>query len=215
MLDAAETAALLGAYGIVTPATRFVPADQAVAAADAIGYPIAVKARHRHVGRSLHAGVALDLDDGHAVANAVTSMQASLGDHADAVVVQAMATPGLDLRVRVAVDEQLGPLVSVGLGGMTADLLADEASRLAPLSVESAVALIDGSRAGPALARAGIGSAHLVDVLVRVAQLAAEHHAVTNIDLNPVIVTAESCVVTDAVVRIGAAEPVDVAPRAL
>ena len=61
-LDPATTAELLAAYGIRVPPTRFVAAADAVDAATEIGFPVAVKARHRHVGRSVRAGVALDLD---------------------------------------------------------------------------------------------------------------------------------------------------------
>ena len=214
-LDAEQTAFVLGAYGIAVPPTRLVVADDAVPAADAVGYPVAVKALHRHVGRSLQAGVALDLADAGSVAAAVAAMHQVLGEDAERVVVQSMTAPGLDLRVRVTVDRELGPLVAVGLGGRSADLLADEARRLAPLSEQSAAALVAGSRAGAALAEAGLADRHLVDVVLRVAQLAADHHHIVAIDLNPAIVTGDGCVVTDAVVDVGPGEHVDVAPRAL
>ena len=214
-LDAEQTAFVLGAYGIAVPPTRLVVADDAVAAADAVGYPIAVKALHRHVGRSLEAGVALDLADAGSVAVAVAAMHRVLGEDAERVVVQAMTAPGLDLRVRVTVDPDLGPLVAVGLGGRSADLLADEARRLAPLSQQSAAALVAASRAGAALADAGLPDRHLVDVVLRVAQLAADHRHVVGVDLNPTIVTSAGCVVTDAIVDVGAGDHLDVAPRAL
>ena len=214
-LDAEQTAFVLGAYGIAVPPTRLVVADDAVPAADAVGYPVAVKALHRHVGRSLQAGVALDLADAGSVAAAVAAMHQVLGEDAERVVVQSMTAPGLDLRVRVTVDPELGPLVAVGLGGRSADLLVDEARRLAPLSQQSAAALVAGSRAGTALDEAGLADRHLVDVVLRVAQLAADHHHIVAIDLNPAIVTVDGCVVTDAVVDVGPGEHVDVAPRAL
>jgi acyl-CoA synthetase (NDP forming) len=129
-------------------------------------------------------------------------MRAALGDHADFVLVQAMAAPGVDLRIRVVADERTGPLVTVGLGGSQADLLTDEPSRLAPLSTESAVALLTESRAGPALQRAGIGSGFVVDTVLRAAQLASEHAEIAVLDLNPVIATGDGCRVTDAVVRV-------------
>ena len=66
-LDPATAADLLAAYGIRVPPTRFVAADDAVEAAAEIGFPVAIKARHRHVGRSVRAGVALDLTDGASV----------------------------------------------------------------------------------------------------------------------------------------------------
>ena len=78
-------------------------------------------------------------------------MQEALGADADVVVVQPMVAPGLDLRIRSTLDDRLGPLVAIGLGSSTADLVTGEASRLAPLSSASATALLAGSRAGPAL----------------------------------------------------------------
>lgn len=201
-LDVAETDAILRAYGITMPPTMFVPADDAVAAAAEVGYPVAIKARHRHPGRSVDAGVALDLADRVDVVSSVQRMRSALGDHADFVVVQAMTAPGVDLRIRVVTDERAGPLVSIGIGGSQADLVADEAPRLAPLSLESAVALLEESRAGKALQRAEVGSGFVIDMILRAAQLAAEHPEITMLDLNPVIATQDRCCVTDAVIRV-------------
>lgn len=201
-LGVAETVAILRAYGIAMPPTMFVPADEAVDAAAEVGYPVAIKARHRHPGRSVDAGVALDLADRVDVVSSVQRMRSALGDHADFVVVQAMTAPGVDLRIRVVSDERAGPLVSVGIGGSQADLVADEAPRLAPLSVESAVALLEESRAGKALYRAEVGSGFVIDTILRAAQLAAEHPEIGVLDLNPVIATADRCCVTDAVIRV-------------
>ena len=79
----------------------------------------------------------------------------------------------------------------IGLGSSTADLVADEASRLAPLSSAGATALLAGSRAGPALAHAGLAPDAVVDTLMRVAQLVGDHPEIAFADLNPIIVSAE------------------------
>ena len=96
--------------------------------------------------------------------------------------------------------------MSVGLGGVGSDLLADEDVRLAPLSIESA------TRAGRRITgRTGartIRRSHpdrVVDTLIRTAQLAAEHPEFVEIDLNPVITTTDGCCVTDAVVTVAPA----------
>ncbi len=202
-LDPATTADLLSAYGIIVPRTRFVSIRDAVAAAAEIGFPVAVKARHRHVGRSVRAGVALDLADEAAVQASIDVMRAELGDDADYVIVQAMTSPGLDLRIRATIDEDAGPLMSVGTGGFQAGLVDDGAAmRLAPLSVHSATNLVAESRAWPALVQAGIDPAPLVDTLTRTAQLAADHAEITSLDLNPVITSPSGCAVTDAVVTV-------------
>ena len=85
ILDVTEVQAVLGAYGIVMPPARLVPADDALAAAEELGYPVAIKARHRHVGRSLKAGVALDLTDTADVVESVRVMREELGADADEV----------------------------------------------------------------------------------------------------------------------------------
>jgi acyl-CoA synthetase (NDP forming)/GNAT superfamily N-acetyltransferase len=205
-LDLDESASLLAAYGIGVPATAAAPAVEAVAVAGTIGYPVAVKAQHRHVGRSAQAGIALDLADADDVKAAVDVMSTALGSDAENVVVQAMVPPGLDLRVRSASDARAGPLIAVGLGGSQADLIGDEAARLAPLSSIAAEALIAGSRAGPALERAELDPAEVVDLLMRVAQLAVDHPQVALIDLNPVIVSVQGVWATDAVISIRATE---------
>ena len=124
-LDPATTADLLATYGITVPPTRYVAIGEALEAAIEVGFPVAVKARHRNVGRSVRAGVALDLVDAPAIAAAIDVMRAELGDHADYVIVQAMTPPGLDLRIRATLDDEAGPLMSVGIGGFQAGLLDD------------------------------------------------------------------------------------------
>ena len=204
-LGITEAADVLGAYGIAVPPSRGAVVAEAVKAADDVGYPVAVKAARRHLGRSVLAGVALDLSDGDDVFDSVAVMHAALGADADEVVVQAMIPPGLDLRMRSTVDERVGPLVAVGLGGATADLLADESSRLAPLSPAGATALLGGSRAGPALEAAGLPADAVVDTLLRLAQLVSDHPEVVFADLNPIVVSNDRAWVTDATIAVAPA----------
>ena len=201
-LGAVEAGAVLGAYGIPVPATRVVAADGATAAADELGYPVAVKALHRHLGRSVEAGVGLDLVDAEDVAATVASMRRSIGDDAASVIVQRMAPPGLDLRITATADDRLGATIAVGLGGRDTDLIADEQSRLTPLSTPGARALVGRSRAGAALLAADIDPEALTDTLVRAAQLVADHPEIVGLDLNPVLAAAGRVAVTDAEVRI-------------
>jgi acyl-CoA synthetase (NDP forming) len=202
-LDPAAIAELLTAYGIRVPPTRFVAAADAVRAASEVGFPVAVKARHRHVGRSLRAGVALDLTDGADVQVSIDVMRAELGDDADFVIVQPMVAPGLDLRIQARIDEEAGTLISTGTGGIQAGLVGDDDPvRVAPLSRHSAAGLVSESRAGPQLTQAGLDPAALVDTLIRAAQLAADHAEITALDFNPVITSEAGCAVTDAVVEV-------------
>ncbi len=205
-LTVSEAVETLGAYGIPQPTTLAVPAADAVAAAEEIGFPVAVKALRRHLGRSLEAGVGLDLDDAADVVSSVATMQRALGEDAAEVIVQSMAPPGLDLRITAKADGRMGSVVAVGLGGRDTNLMDDEATRLAPLSTASALALVEGSRAGQALAAAGIPPDALTDVVVRTAQLVADHREIIELDLNPVLASPAGVTVTDAIVRVAPEE---------
>ena len=90
------------------------------------------------------------------------------------------------------------PVVNLDLGSLQATTASDSASRLAPLSAAAAEALIETSRVGRALDAAGLDRAALVDAIVRTAQLMVDHPALTEIDINPAIVSVEGCVATDA-----------------
>ncbi|MCU0261080.1 MAG: GNAT family N-acetyltransferase, partial [Ilumatobacteraceae bacterium] len=106
-----EIRAMLATYGVEMPEMHRVPASDAVDMAEAIGYPVAVKAVRRGVGRTAQAGVGLDLANAGDVRAAVEVMQQHLGDGAAEVLVQQMAPAGLDMRIRVTSDPQLGAVV--------------------------------------------------------------------------------------------------------
>lgn len=191
--------ALLDAYGVDMPPTELVAADEAVAAADRLGYPVAIKAEHRRRGRTLAAGVALDVVDADDVAAAVAAMHEHLGDDAARVIVQRMAPGGLDLRIHSSLDERIGPIVTAGLGGAQADVIADESSRLAPVSPATARSLIAGTRAAAGLPDVALDE--VADVITRVAQLVSDHPEIAELDLNPVVVGDDgNCHVVDATI---------------
>jgi acyl-CoA synthetase (NDP forming)/RimJ/RimL family protein N-acetyltransferase len=208
-LDLATTRRLLGTYGLdMAAAVESTPAS-AVDAAREIGFPVAVKAVRRRPGRSARAGVALDLVSPDDVTDAVAVMQDSLGEDAEDLVVQAMASPGVDVRIRCEHDDRLGAIVTVGLGGAQADAIDDRTSRLAPVSPASATSMLNEGRVAAALANSGIDASPVVDAIVLAAQLASDHPEIAELDLNPVIVSADGAVVTDARVRLVSHVPED------
>jgi acyl-CoA synthetase (NDP forming)/GNAT superfamily N-acetyltransferase len=196
-----EIAALLATYGVRMAPTRRVPAADAVAAAEEVGYPVAVKAEHRRIGRSVEAGIALDLAGAADVLAAIESMRTHLGDDADTVDVQAMLPPGVDLRIRVEDDPRLGPIITVGLGGVQADLIADEVSRLAPVSPTVARQMVEATRASGALDDDML--ANVAELVARIAHLASDHSRLEELDVNPVIVADGQCRVADVSIRFG------------
>ena len=193
-LDPGAIGSMLAAYGIAMAPTQRVAADQAVAAAEQLGYPVAVKAVRRTAGRSAEAGVALDLADAADVADSVAHMTAHLGPVE--VLVQPMLPPGIDVRVRSVDDPSLGPVVTVGLGGFQADLIGDEESRIAPVTPAGARAMLADTRVASALDPAA--AAAVADVIVRLSRLADDHPEIAELDLNPVIVADGVARVADA-----------------
>ncbi len=201
-VDLSTKRRLLATYGIDMAAATETSPDDAVRAAHEIGFPVAVKAVRRRPGRSARAGVALDLARDDDVTEAIGVMRESLGDDARELIVQAMTSPGVDVRIRCEHDDRLGAIVSVGLGGAQADAIDDRASRLAPVSPASATTMLTETRLTAALDTAGFDSSALVDAIVAAAQLASDHPEIAELDLNPVIVSDAGAVVTDASIRL-------------
>jgi len=219
-----DVQALLGAYGVRVPTTEITDAasvddaanvDDILEMADRVGYPVGLKAAHRRAGRSAEAGIALDLPDADAVRDALAVMRASMGEDASCVTVQQMVPPGIDVRIRCTTDPRLGAVITVGLGGIMADAIGDEESRLAPVTRAAAANLVHSSRLGAALARAGIDAEELVDTITRVSHLVFEHTSIDELDINPAIVSTAGCWVVDARLALTATAQPETAMRRL
>ncbi len=208
-IDLATKRQLLATYGIDMAAAKETTPITAIADAHDIGFPVALKAVHRRPGRSARAGVALDLTKDADITEAIAVMRDSLGDDSDDLVVQAMTSPGVDVRIRCEHDDRLGAIVSVGLGGAQADAIDDRTSRLAPVSPASAATMLNETRLTAALDATDFDSSALVDAIVAAAQLASDHPEISELDLNPVIVSEVGAVVTDAVIHLVAHVPGD------
>lgn len=195
---------LLSSYGVNMMPAKKVAASHAVATATEMGFPVAVKAEHRHVGRTVEAGIALDLDDPHEVEVAVTNMGAHLGADAEQVIVQKMAPPGVDLRVRCHVDSTVGPLITAGIGGTHADAIADVESRISPLTPAVARSMLGATRAAALLDDDDTDRA--TELICRVAQLSADHPEIVHLDLNPVSVSDDGIWVLDASIELASTD---------
>ncbi|HEX6345918.1 GNAT family N-acetyltransferase [Umezawaea sp.] len=201
---------LLGAFGLpVLGGIVVATAEAAASAQRGFGCPVVLKAIAADLlHKSRGGGVVLDLDAPDAAAEAYDRFRTSFGDRLGGAFVQPMAGRGRELLVGVVNDQQFGPLVVTGLGGVDTDLLDDRAAALAPLSDAAADDLLHGFRAAGGVFR-DVAEAPVRDVLLRVAKLADLLPEVVELDLNPVIATAERCQVVDARVRVVPAPPVD------
>jgi len=142
------------------------------------------------------------------VAAAFRAFQDRFGDRLRGVFVQPMASGERELLIGVATDDKFGPLVVTGLGGVDTDLIDDRAAALAPLSTADADDLMRGYRAAGAVL-AETDEAAVRDVVLRVADLAAALPGITELDINPLVVTSTGCLAVDARIRIAPARPAD------
>jgi len=208
-LSERESLELLAAAGLpVTAARAAADPDGAAAAAADLGYPVAVKLDAVGLAhKSELGGVALDLRSAQGVrtsTEALLGLGAGRGLQLRGVLVEPMAPPGVELIAGVKRDPLFGPVVLVGLGGMLAEALNDVAVRLAPVRAQDAAAMLDELR-GAALMRGVRGrppvDRHaLVDLLIRLGDLAVERPDIVEIDLNPVVAGPFGVVAVDALV---------------
>jgi acyl-CoA synthetase (NDP forming) len=99
-----------------------------------------------------------------------------------------------------------GPLVALGVGGTFAELIGDVGFRLAPLTDVDAEELVLGGKAGTLIAgfrgRPPASAEAVIDLVLRVARLVEDIPNVAELDLNPVIASADGCVAVDARIRV-------------
>ncbi|WP_027943147.1 bifunctional GNAT family N-acetyltransferase/acetate--CoA ligase family protein [Amycolatopsis taiwanensis] len=220
LLDDADAVRLLGCYGIdVVPFRMASTEDEAVAAAEALGYPVVVKAvDERFRGRPDLAGVRLDLASADAVRRGYRDLREVSGD--DEVYVQRMAPAGVSCLVGLQDDPSFGTLVSFGLSGLVGTLLSDRAYRAVPLTDVDAAMLIREPKTAPLLSGyRGDEPANLAavrDLVLRVNALAEEHPEVRSLTLDPVLASPEGAHVANVRVVLGPppARP-DTGPRRL
>ena len=193
--------ALLGAYGLPLAPSRWATTPHGVRrAAEELGGRVAVKAAGEGLLHKTEVGaVRLDLSP-TAAARAAAEMRAALSP--DGFLVQAMAPPGPELLVGVVGDPRFGPLVAVGAGGHTAELVGDVQVRLAPLGPREAAHMLRELRTFPLLegyrGSTPADVASVEDVVVRIAALAAAHPEIAELDCNPLIAGPHGAVVVDA-----------------
>ncbi|MEV6117111.1 acetate--CoA ligase family protein [Streptomyces sp. NPDC052109] len=194
--------ALLATRGLAFPRAEFVTdAEEAVAVARRVGFPVVLKAMGL-AHKTEAGGVALALADADAVRAALARMRASTG--AARYAVEAMAAPAHahELIVGVRHDPAFGPVALAGIGGLTAELHPDTGLALAPLTPARARALLLGLRHAPLLT--GWRGAPAVDLeaaataLCVIADVAAAHTEFTELEVNPLLVHPGGALALDA-----------------
>ena len=192
---------LIAKWGVpITQESLVQNADDAVAAAEEIGYPVAMKADVINLPHKTDAGlVMLGLKDGAAVREAFDMLKSNaaqagaVDEGLNGISVQEMVVDGVEVIVGVSYDSQLGATILFGSGGVMVEVYNDVALRLCPIDKSDALEMIsdvkgarllEGFRGLPA---ADIDA--LADTLVRVSQMAAQlDGSLAELDINPLMV---------------------------
>jgi acetyltransferase len=193
---------LLTGIGIRTPkGRRCSTREEAMAAFHELSRPVVIKLVDASVlHKSDIGGVVLGVDSSEKMAAAIDTLQEA---GATQFLVEEMAPRGLELVVGARWDDAFGPIVALGLGGVTTEAIGDVAIRSAPIDVHAAsemvedlaaAQLFDGFRGGPSVDRAELGT-----VLALLGDLVAGGY-VAEVEINPLLANGEGLLALDAVV---------------
>jgi acetyltransferase len=213
-----EAREVIEAYGIHTPRSELAHSnDEAVALAQEIGFPVAMKIVSPDIlHKSDVGGVMLRLTTPEEVRTADTTIIRNARRYAPGariwgVAIQEMVKPGKETIIGVSYDAQFGHLLAFGLGGIYVEVLKDIAFRVSPITEEEAETMISEIRSFLLLK----GVRHerpsdipaIVNALLRVSQLVSDFPEIIEMDINPLVVHEEGQGATAVDVRIGLAHP--------
>ncbi|MBL8224657.1 MAG: bifunctional acetate--CoA ligase family protein/GNAT family N-acetyltransferase [Chromatiales bacterium] len=220
VLTLPESKAVLAAFRIpIVPSLPARTAADAATVAQELGFPVAMKILSPDITHKTDVGgVRLGVADARAAHAAFTGLQQAAAAarpeaRLEGVTVEPMVRRqhGRELMVGVVHDEVFGPAISVGLGGVLVELLADSAVALPPLNRELAGDLLDRSRAGrylgPFRGAPAADRRAVEDLLLRVSEMICELPGIGGLDLNPVVADEHGVTVVDARIVLHHANP--------
>ena len=209
-----ESKRLLAEAGIPVPEERLADSpEQARDAAEALGYPVALKLCGRGIAHKTERDLVrlglLDEDDvRHHAEDLLDRRRPEEGEAL--LLVQRMVSGRRELIAGMLRDPQFGPCVMLGLGGIFAEALGDAAFAVAPLGPHDAADLIDALRnralLGAFRGEPPVDRTALVKILEALGRIGAARADVRSIDLNPLIVHGARPVVVDALVELDGAD---------
>jgi acyl-CoA synthetase (NDP forming) len=196
-LNEVEAKAILKEYNVpVVPEAVAADAQEAIAAADAFGYPVVVKGLGAELAHKTERGlVHLNLSAGPAVKKAMEAIKASAGDDLDGFVIQPQIQGKRELVAGLFRDPQFGPVVMFGIGGVFTEALADVAFRLAPISDTDAADMLTEIRAQAFLSEyrgeKAIDQQQIIQTLKGLSRIGIELTEIAEIDINPLLASSD------------------------
>ena len=206
LLDFSSSASLLSRYGLAAEGVQVHSEEEALAAAKAMGYPVAVKAVSPHIIHKSDAGaVFLDLGEDVALLDACAALKAQMGDFSETrgtgLLVQKMAGKGFEILIGAKRDPGFGSVTMIGLGGLLVELYPDVAMGIGVLTKGDVLRMLANTRVGRVLEgfRGKVYDREaIIDAVIRISRLMAENPGICELDLNPVIVHQRGYAIVDA-----------------
>lgn len=184
--------------------------EEAVKHAEEIGYPIALKVQSDNIPHKTDiGGVKLNLKTAEDVVNAYKEIESKASEkfgiyEINGILVQEMVTKGVELFLGCTVDEQLGPSITFGIGGIFVEALKDAKTVLPPLSKEEARKLIREIQGNRILqgfrGQEPVNIDLLSEFIAKFSTICAALKQNIQIDLNPVVASSESIKIVDALI---------------
>lgn len=211
-LDEIASKQLLAAYGInVNKEVIATTPDEAVKAAQQIGYPVVAKAVSKALAHKSEAGgVIVNIRDADGLRNAFDKIVSSVRAYdpsieLDGILVAEMVRGGLELVIGATRDPDMGPVILFGTGGVEVELIRDVATGGTPLDEEAALRLIAKTRAGRLIdgyrGRSKLNKAAAAGALVKLSHLMVDAgDRVQSVDINPFILTEDGGAAVDALI---------------
>jgi acetyl-CoA synthetase (ADP-forming) len=204
-----EAKRVLAFFGL--PVTKEVLVDninELKKATQQIGYPLVIKGCSSEIAHKTEQGlIHLGISNEDEAIAAFTKIKEKLGNKPSAVLVQEMVRGSRELVMGMTRDEQFGPCVMFGLGGIFAEILRDVSFRKAPLDKKDALEMMREIRGNKIIdafrGMAAADMAMLTRMLINVGLIGLEFGCVKEIDLNPVIISVEKPIVADALIILG------------
>lgn len=220
VLSEEETKDLLEIYGI--PVTRPVPAasaDEAVQAAEALGYPVVLKVWSDDISHKTDAGgVKLDLENGARVREAWDSIMLSASEKCPGAVIRGVTVQemvrvrnGLEMILGLKKDPVFGSVIMAGMGGVEAELWGDSSLGFPPLNERLARRMLETLKIWPLMngyrGRPPVDVDSLIEVIMRLSYLAADNPEIEELDINPFLAGPDRMVALDARAVVKRVEP--------
>jgi acyl-CoA synthetase (NDP forming) len=192
-LDEAQSKRILAAYGLpVVEESQAESLEQALQAADKLGYPVVLKGLGPDLAHKTELGlVKLNIQDKNDLEQAYAQLESAAGPKLEGVLLQPQIKGKRELVAGLFHDPQFGPVVMFGLGGIYTEALRDVSFAVAPLQRQDALQMLDAIRSRAILkdfrGEAGVDQEQLISVLLGLSRIGLEQPGIAEIDINPLL----------------------------